>query len=116
MQSDSTVALTGTRSVPLKTTGHNKDHFTVILTARADGLKMKLFVVCKGKGTRLIKELQKIQGIFVYFSTNGWMNDALTIKYLHDIIGVFSFDKRLLIWDAYHCHTSEAVHAKAKKL
>ena len=49
MPSDTTVAVTGARSVPLKTTGHEKNHFTVILTSRSDGVKMKLFVVSKEK-------------------------------------------------------------------
>ena len=40
---------TGSRSVPLKTSGHEKDHFTVILTAKGDGTKMKPYVVFKGK-------------------------------------------------------------------
>ena len=116
MPSDTTVAVTGARSVLLKTTGHEKNHFTVILTARADGLKMKPFIVFKGKGTRLIKELQKIPGVVIHFSSNGCMNDALTITYLRSIIGTFSFGKRLLVWDAYQCHTSEAVRAETKKL
>ena len=55
MPSDTTVAVTESRSVPVKTTGHEKEHFTVILTARADGKKMKPFIAFKGKGTRLIK-------------------------------------------------------------
>ena len=112
MPSDTTVNLTGSRSVPLKSTGHEKDHFTVILTARADGTKAKPYVVFKGKGTRLIKDLQCIAGIVVRFSSNGWMNDSLTIDYLHAIIGQLTFHKRLLVWDAYRCHTSEAVRAK----
>ena len=116
MPSDTTVAVTGACSVPLKTTGHEKNNFTVILTARSDGVKMKPFVVFKGKGTRLIKELQNIPGIVVCFSSNGWMNDPLTIEYLKSIIGTFSFEKRLLVWDAYRCHTSEAVRAETKRL
>ena len=116
MPSDTTVNLTGSRSVPLKSTGHEKDHFTVILTARADGTKAKPYVVFKGKGTRLIKDLQCIAGIVVRFSSNGWMNDSLTIDYLHAIIGQLTFHKRLLVWDAYRCHTSEAVHAETSRL
>ena len=65
MPSDTTVHCSGSRSVSVKTTGHEKDHFTVILTAKADGTKMKSYVVFKGKGTRLIKELSKIPGIVV---------------------------------------------------
>ena len=107
MPSDPTVATTGARSIPLKSTGHEKDRFTVILTAKANGTKLKPFIIFKGKGTRLIKELQKIAGVVVKFSSNGWMNDSLTIDYLHSIIGTLSFTKRLVVWDAYKCHTSE---------
>ncbi len=83
MPSDTTVAPTGSRSVAVKSTGHEKDHFTVILTART---KMKPFIVFKGKGTRLIKELEKIPGVIVQFSSNGWMNDTLSRDYLRKVI------------------------------
>ena len=116
MPSDTTVASTGSKAVPVKTTGHEKDHFTVVLTARADGKKMKPFVVFKGKGTRLMKDLQNIPGVLVTFSSNGWMNDSLTADYLQKIIGRLSFSKRLLLWDAYKCHTSEATKAELGRL
>ncbi len=77
---------------------------------------MKTYVVFKGKGTRLIKQLQTIPDIIVTFSSNGWMNDTLTSDYLKKIIGQLSFNKRLLIWDAYKCHTSEATKAELGKL
>ena len=116
MPSDTTVSLCGERSVPLKSTGHEKKHFTVVLTARANGVKMKPFVVFKGKGTRLAKELEQIPGIVVRFSSNGWMKDTLAIDYLHSIVGTFSFNKRLLVWDTYCCHTSTAVRAERARL
>ena len=65
MPSDTKVALHGERSVPVNSTGHEKSYFTVILTTRANGTKMKPFVVFKGKGTRLVKELEQIPGIVV---------------------------------------------------
>ena len=116
MPSSTTVAQRGEQSIPLKSTGHEKNHFTVILSARASGTKMKPFVVFKGKGTRLSKELDKIPGVVVRFSSNGWMNDKLTIDYLHSVIGAFSFRQRLLIWDAYRCHTSVTVRAETECL
>jgi len=45
MLSDTTISLVGEYSVPVKTTGHDKDHYTVILTARASGTKMKPFML-----------------------------------------------------------------------
>ena len=71
MPSDSTIDIFEARSVPLKTTGHEKLNFTVILTARADGKKCKPFVDFNGKGTQLIKELQQISCVVVRFSANG---------------------------------------------
>lgn len=116
MPGSTTINASGSRTVSLKTTGHEKDHFTVALSAKADGTKLKPFVVFKGKGTRLIKDLQKIPGIVVRFSGNGWFNDDLTCEYLHSIIGSFSFQKRLLIWDAYKCHTSTATRLETGRL
>ena len=56
-----------------------------------------------------MKSLEKIPGIVIRFSKNSWMNDGLTIEYLNSLIGAFSLYKRLLVWDAYKCHTSELV-------
>ena len=97
MPSETTIDVTGARCVPLKTTSHEKDHFTVILSACADGTKLKPHVVFKRKGTRLIEDMEKMPGIVIRFSSNGWMNDELTIDYLQSMIGSFSFNKCLLI-------------------
>ncbi len=107
MPSDTTIDFCGARSVSVKTTGHEKNHYTVVLTAKADGTKLKPFIVFKGKGTRLLKDLNTISGIIVRFSSNGWMNDSLTIEYLRTVVGTFSFsNRRLMVWDAYRCHIS----------
>ena len=116
MPSDTTIDVRGANCIPLKTTGHEKDHFIVILSACANGRKLKPFIVFKGKGTRLIKDLQRINGVVVKFSPNGWMNDGLTIEYLRSILGSLFFCKRLLVLDAYRCHTSDSTRSEAKKL
>ena len=67
------------------TTAHENDHFTVVLTACANGKKMKPFVVFKGKGTRLIKDLKSVNGIVIRFSANGWMNDGKKMKHFVSI-------------------------------
>ena len=116
MPSDTTIDVTGAKSVSVKTTGHEKNHFTVVLTAKADRTKMKPFIVFKGKGTRLMKDLGTIPGVVVKFSSNGWMNETLTIEYLRTILGSLSFGKRLMVWDAYRCHMSEAVKSECARL
>ena len=48
MVSDTTVDKVGTKSVCLKTTGHEKVMVTVCLAAKADGTKLKPFIVFRG--------------------------------------------------------------------
>lgn len=106
MPSEITVTCIGACFVPMKTTVHEKDHFTVTYThSKADGTKLKPFVVFKGKGTQLMRKW--LGYVVIYFSKNCWVNDGLTVEYLNSLIGAFSFYKRLLAWDAYKCHTNE---------
>ena len=46
---NSTVAEKGVKSVPLLSTGHEKDRFTVMLTCLGDGTKLPPYVVFKWK-------------------------------------------------------------------
>ncbi len=73
MTADTTVDFVGTRSIPLKSTGHEKVRVTVVLGAKANGSKLPPFIVFKGK--RKEKELDKITGMVCAMSDNGWMNE-----------------------------------------
>ena len=99
MPGDTTVARVGQRSVSIRTTGHDKGRFTVILAAKANGRKLKPFEVFKE--VRPIAELSKVTGVIVCLSRNGWMNEALTIKWVDSVWGCLSFSRRLLICDAF---------------
>lgn len=48
MPGETTVSRTGKRTITICTTGQNKDRFTVILAAMADGRKLKTYVVFMG--------------------------------------------------------------------
>lgn len=85
MPGETTVARTGGRSVPIRTTGHDKGRFTVVLAAMADGRKLKPFVVFKG--VRPVAELMRVQGVVVAFSKNGWMNEVLTKDWVDRVWG-----------------------------
>ena len=99
MPGDTTVSRTGEHTVSVRSTGHDKGRFTVILGAMADGRKLNPFVVFKG--VRPIVELTRVQGVAVAMSRNGWMNEELTVQWLDRCWGCFSFHKRLLVWDAF---------------
>ena len=52
----------------VRTTGHDKGRFTLILAAKADGRKLKSFVVFKGFFA--IAKLSKVIGVVVCISRN----------------------------------------------
>jgi hypothetical protein len=105
--------------VPVKTTGHDKLHITVMLTARSDGYKCRSFV--------LIPRVKPIKDIIIKFKNKlqlcwagtgqTFFNDDLTSEYLKSIIGQSFFgDKRLLAWDSYRCHISSNTKKVLKQL
>ena len=112
---ETTVTHTGERSVPVRTTGHEKNRFTVVLAAMADGRKLKPYVVFKG--VRPIPELNKVSGVVVALSNNGWMNKKLTKDWVLRCWGRLNFGRRrrLLVWDAYKCLIMDSVKDVVKK-
>ena len=61
MPSNTIIARSNARSVLIRTTGHDKGRFTVVLSAMADGRKLEPFVVFKGVCP--VAELSKIPGV-----------------------------------------------------
>ena len=105
MVSDTTVDKTGARTVTRKSTGHEKCRLSVYLTVKADGMKLKPFIVFKNikRGTNTINGEFKTRCMIVT-SSNGWMNNDLTIKYTKKVLETFCFGRRFLAWDSYECH------------
>ena len=113
MPGDTTVERQGTKFVPVRTRGHEKVRFTIVLAAMASGKKLKPFVVFKG--VRVVAELNSVPGVVVALSRNGWMNEKLTIDWVK-VWGTLSFEKRLLVWDAYRCHMMDCVKHEVNRV
>ena len=81
MTSEATVESRGTRTVCLKTTGHEKAKVSVCLAAKADGSKMKPMIVFEG-GKREVKKLNEEfrSKCVIASSGNAWMNELRCIK------------------------------------
>lgn len=111
-----TVEKKGVQEVPVKTSGHDKLHVTVMLTARSDGFKCRPYILLKNK--RPIKEIvNKFKNqLYLCWAGRTFFNDELTSEYLQKIIGSSMFGKRLLAWDSYRCHISDATKKQLKKL
>ena len=63
----------------VKTTGHEKDRFTV---ARADGSKIHPMVILNSKRKDKTNTLDKIAGVIVQIQGNAWMTEELTLRWL----------------------------------
>ena len=70
-----TVDTAGTKDAPLKSTGNEKVKVSVCINAKADGTKVKAFIVfqdAKREATALNEEFKN--RCVVTSSSNGWMN------------------------------------------
>lgn len=86
MASNKTVEKRGTRTVNLKSTGHEKSKITVCSTATADGGKKKPFFVFKGAkcDVKRLNEDYRTKCV-VASSDNGWMDETLTEQYCREV-------------------------------
>ena len=71
-------------------------------------------VCLAGDGTKMKLESKALHEEFrnqcsIASSGNGWMNEEVTLRWINEVIGKFSFKKRLLPWDTYKCHMTDAV-------
>ena len=106
----------GVQEVTVKTSGHDKLHVTVMLTARSDGFKYRPYILLKNK--RPIKEIvTKFKNtLHLCWAGSSFFNGDLTSEFLQKIIGFSMFGKRLLAWDLYRCHISDATKKQLKEL
>ena len=114
MPGNSTIAVRGSKSVPILTTGHEKQRITVCLAAMADGTKLPPFVVLKGK--RMLKDVASIPNVIVRMSKNAWMDEDLTSEWVDKIWeGAPLPGKRLLVWDLFKCHSTQKVKTQLQQ-
>ena len=71
MPASRTVEVRGTKSVPIRTTGHERMCFSVVLACTADGEKLNPMVIFK---RMTIPREDFPQGIVVHCNKKGWMN------------------------------------------
>ena len=114
MAEETTVTHRGEHSLRIRTTGHEKNRFTVCLCAMANGRKLKPYVVFKG--VRSIPELQNASGVMASSARNGWMNEELTKDWAKCCWGTLGFGRRLLVWDAYKCHLTTDIREVVNKV
>ncbi|KAH1173359.1 hypothetical protein KIL84_017881 [Mauremys mutica] len=72
MVGNKTVNPKGAKTVLIKTTGHEKSRFTVVLACTADGAKLRPMIIFKRK---TMPKIKFPVGVFVHVNEKGWMDE-----------------------------------------
>ena len=112
-----TVHSKGEKTVLVKTTGHEKTHFTVVLACMADGTKLRPMVIFKRK--TLPKNAKFPPGVVVRAQPKGWMDEDGVMFWLENIWGrrpgALLKKRSMLVWDMFSAHLKETVRDAVKE-
>jgi hypothetical protein len=108
LPSDTTIAPKGSSTVTIKTTGNEKNCFTIMLACTADGGKLPPYVVFKRK---TMPKLPFQKGIIVQVHEKGWFDDRITKDWLRvwQRRPGAGLTRSMLVLDAFRCHRSDNV-------
>ena len=104
LPTETTITHKGSSTVSIKTTGNEKNRFTVMLGCTADGGKLLPYVVFKRK---TIPNVNFPKGIIIQVHPNGWFDDRITKDWLTKVWGrrpSAGLSRSLLVLDAFRCH------------
>ena len=117
MIAETTVARKGEHTISLKSTGDEKVLVSVCLVAKGDGTKLIPLVVFRGAKMEVAALNDEFKNkCVVETSTNSWMNEELTPKWIQQVLGTFSFGRRFRAWDSFECHIIDSVKTGLKIL
>ena len=89
---------------------------TVYLTAKAEGSKMKSYIVFKGAVRECRTLYEEVKGrCIIMSSANGWMNTEQILDWLNKVVGSLPFRQRMLVWDTYACNMDHRVTSDMKR-
>ena len=113
-----TIESKGNKAILIRTTSHERAHFTVVLACVANGTKLKPMVIFKSKA---IPEREKMPpGVLVHCQSKGWMDEDGIMLWLHKVWdtrpGALLKKKSLLVWDQFRAHKTNKVKEKLKDI
>ena len=113
MPLDRTLNNKGDKTITIKTTGHEKDHFTVVLACLADGTRLKPMVIFKRK--RMPKDPIPA-GIVLHYHERGWMDEEGMKLWVRKVwctrSGGLLKKPSLLVYDSFRGHLVPSVQKR----
>ena len=103
--------------VLIKTTGHEKDHHTVVLACLADGTKLPPVVIFKRK---TMPKDPIPRGVIVRVHQKGWMDQVGLVDWVDAVWsrrpGGLLKKPGLIVWDSFKPHMSKKIKKKLRQL
>lgn len=116
MPSASTIAEKGSKTVQIRSCGHEKSRVTVMLAITADGRKLPPYVILKRK---TVPKEDFPKSVIVRAQEKGWMTEELTMDWLKTVWmrrpGALFGQPSMLVLDAFKGHTTEKVKQLIKE-
>ena len=120
MVSSKSICKTGSKECIVRTSGCEKKHVTIVLSATADGKMLPPLIIFKGKTTKTIEKFCVPDGFIVKTQAKAWMDEELMHVWLEDIwlkhtkllSQKLGFENSLLTRDAFSAHKTDEVEAK----
>ena len=114
------ICKTGSWECIVRTSGSEKKHVTVVLSATADGTMLPSMLIFKGKTDKTIKKLDIPEGFIVKTQEKSWMDGGLMevwvegiwLKYVREVSKQLGFDNSLLTFGAFSAHKMDDVQSK----
>lgn len=117
MPSAATIAVKGSKSVPVRSCGQEKSRVTVMLAITADGRKLPPYVILKRK---TVPKEDFPKSVVVRAQEKGWMTEELTMDWLKTVWmrrpGALFNQPSMLVLDAFKGHTTEKVKNLIKEM
>lgn len=113
-----TVNAGGANTILIKTVGHEKTRFIVVLACMADSTKLKPLVIFKRK--TLPKGVKFQPAVFLQAHPKGWKDKEGTQDWLKRVwnnrLGALKSKWSLLIWDMFRGHLTDTVKRTLRDL
>lgn len=109
LPANTTIDELGARSISIRTTGHEKANFTVVLTCMADGTKLPPLIIFK------IKNIPKGNfppEVIIRANQTGWMNENEMLYWIENVWTKrerLSNPQSLLVLDSFSAHIVDSV-------
>ena len=106
----------GAKSIKLKSATNDKISVTAIGAINAEGSKLPLWFLGKGKTTRCPQKFGAFDYIILHSNENGWSTETVMIDFLEAVHAHAGGEPCCVIWDVYPSHRSELVCKRAGEL